>query len=218
MSGSLQWKLTVESSGLFITFEGMDGSGKPPRCTAWRRGCARWAARCWKPPSRAARRSASKIRRILLDSPTRNSAPPPKLLLYFASRAQNVDEWIRAGAGSRRHRAGRSLYRFLPGLSGLRARSRRRNRGGAGPHRLPRAEAATSPCWWISMPKPVWPAPAPATPPRRTAKPAWTTSRWNSTARLRGLPRLAARRAGARQNGGWRAPTSTPSSSESGNW
>jgi dTMP kinase len=36
----------------------------------------------------------AKIRRILLDSANQELSPTAELLLYFASRAQNVDEWI----------------------------------------------------------------------------------------------------------------------------
>jgi dTMP kinase len=37
---------------------------------------------------------AQKIRRILLDSANRELSPATEVLLYFASRAQNVDQWI----------------------------------------------------------------------------------------------------------------------------
>ena len=37
---------------------------------------------------------AQKIRRILLDSANQELSPTTEILLYFASRAQNVDEWI----------------------------------------------------------------------------------------------------------------------------
>jgi dTMP kinase len=37
---------------------------------------------------------AQKIRRILLDSANRELSPTTEILLYFASRAQNVDQWI----------------------------------------------------------------------------------------------------------------------------
>src|SRR5450631_3742063 len=37
---------------------------------------------------------AIKIRRILLDSANQELSPTTEILLYFASRAQNVDEWI----------------------------------------------------------------------------------------------------------------------------
>src|ERR1041385_6904488 len=37
---------------------------------------------------------STKIRRILLDSANQELSPSTELLLYFASRAQNVDQWI----------------------------------------------------------------------------------------------------------------------------
>jgi dTMP kinase len=37
---------------------------------------------------------AQKIRRILLDAANQELSPTTEVLLYFASRAQNVDEWI----------------------------------------------------------------------------------------------------------------------------
>src|ERR1043166_5478347 len=37
---------------------------------------------------------AMKIRRILLDAANQELSPTTEILLYFASRAQNVDEWI----------------------------------------------------------------------------------------------------------------------------
>ena len=37
---------------------------------------------------------AQKIRRILLDSANQELSPTTEILLYFASRAQNVDQWI----------------------------------------------------------------------------------------------------------------------------
>jgi dTMP kinase len=85
----------VNRRGLFITFEGMDGSGKS---TQMRRLAERLRAsgRCvietvepGGPPI------AMKIRRILLDSANRDLSPAAELLLYFASRAQNVDQVIR---------------------------------------------------------------------------------------------------------------------------
>jgi dTMP kinase len=38
---------------------------------------------------------AQKIRRILLDAANQELSPTAEILLYFASRAQNVDEWIK---------------------------------------------------------------------------------------------------------------------------
>src|ERR1035441_1171726 len=42
---------------------------------------------------------AQKIRRILLDSANQELRPTTEILLYFASRAQNVDEWILPALG-----------------------------------------------------------------------------------------------------------------------
>ena len=85
--------------GVFITFEGMDGSGKT---TQMRRLAARLRAM-----GRAVLETAepggtpigAKIRRILLDSANQELCPTAELLLYFASRAQNVDQWIMPALG-----------------------------------------------------------------------------------------------------------------------
>ena len=85
---------TVKPRGLFITFEGMDGSGKTTqmhRLAARLRGHARTVLETSEP---GGPRIARKIRRILLDSDNQELSPMTELLLYFASRAQNVDEWI----------------------------------------------------------------------------------------------------------------------------
>jgi len=42
---------------------------------------------------------AVKIRRILLDSANQELSPTTEVLLYFASRAQNVDQWILPALG-----------------------------------------------------------------------------------------------------------------------
>jgi dTMP kinase len=84
----------VKKQGWFITFEGMDGSGKT---TQMHRLAARLREAGWTvletvepggPPI------SMKIRRIVLDSANQELSPSAELLLYFASRAQNVDEWI----------------------------------------------------------------------------------------------------------------------------
>jgi len=84
----------VKKQGWFITFEGMDGSGKT---TQMHRLAAHLRQAGWTvletvepggPPI------SMKIRRIVLDSANQELSPSAELLLYFASRAQNVDEWI----------------------------------------------------------------------------------------------------------------------------
>jgi dTMP kinase len=82
------------SRGLFITFEGMDGSGKTTqmhRLAVRLRGLGRTVLETAEPGGTPI---GMKIRRILLDSANQELSPSAELLLYFASRAQNVDEWI----------------------------------------------------------------------------------------------------------------------------
>jgi dTMP kinase len=80
--------------GLFITFEGMDGSGKTTqmhRLAQRLRGMGRTVLETAEPGGPPI---AMKIRRILLDSANQELGATTEILLYFASRAQNVDEWI----------------------------------------------------------------------------------------------------------------------------
>jgi dTMP kinase len=81
--------------GLFINFEGMDGSGKTTQMhlLAERlRSLGRIVVETAEPGGTAI---GAKIRAILLDSVNQELCPNAELLLYFASRAQNVDELIR---------------------------------------------------------------------------------------------------------------------------
>ena len=90
----LQWCVPVKSSGLFITFEGMDGSGKTTqmhRLAARLRALGRTVLETVEPGGPPV---AMKIRHILLDAANQELSPTTEILLYFASRAQNVDEWI----------------------------------------------------------------------------------------------------------------------------
>jgi dTMP kinase len=84
----------MASQGLFVTFEGMDGSGKTTqmhRLAAHFRNLGRAVLETAEPGGTPI---GTKIRRILLDSANQELCPAAELLLYFASRAQNVDEWI----------------------------------------------------------------------------------------------------------------------------
>ena len=72
----------------------MDGSGKTTqmhRLAARLRGMGRGVIETAEPGGPPI---AQKLRRILLDSANQELSPTTELLLYFASRAQNVDEWI----------------------------------------------------------------------------------------------------------------------------
>jgi dTMP kinase len=80
--------------GVFITFEGMDGSGKTTqlrRLADRLRGMGRAVLETAEPGGTAIGR---KIRQILLDAGNYELSPTAELLLYFASRAQNVEETI----------------------------------------------------------------------------------------------------------------------------
>lgn len=72
----------------------MDGSGKTTqmhRLAARLRALGRTVVETAEPGGPPI---SMKIRRILLDSANQELSPTTELLLYFASRAQNVDEWI----------------------------------------------------------------------------------------------------------------------------
>jgi dTMP kinase len=82
------------TSGLFITFEGPDGSGKSTQ--------ARLLAERLRSEGRQVLESVEpggtpigqQIRRILLDPNNKELTPTTELLLMFAARAQNVEQWI----------------------------------------------------------------------------------------------------------------------------
>lgn len=89
----------MKPRGIFITFEGMDGSGKTTqmhRLAERLRSLGRTVLETAEPGGPPI---AQKIRRILLDSANQELSPATEILLYFASRAQNVDEWILPALG-----------------------------------------------------------------------------------------------------------------------
>lgn len=80
--------------GLFITLEGIDGSGKTTQLHRLEtlltdRGYVVTLAQ-----EPGGTRVGREIRRLLLDAASSDLRPIPELLLYFASRAQNVEEVI----------------------------------------------------------------------------------------------------------------------------
>lgn len=86
---------TRPGPGFFLTFEGMDGSGKTTqlnRLAASLRAEGHDVLVTVEPGGTAIGRQ---IRRILLDAANPEIRPTTELLLYFAARAQNVEECIR---------------------------------------------------------------------------------------------------------------------------
>ena len=80
--------------GLFITFEGPEGSGKSTqlrRLAARLRAQGRTVLETAEPGGTAI---GTQIRRVLLDAKNLEMRPTTELLLMFAARAQNVDEAI----------------------------------------------------------------------------------------------------------------------------
>ena len=81
--------------GLFLSFEGVDGSGKTTQIQL----LADWFRERGVEPLIAQEpggtRVGREIRKLLLDSRSTDLRPIPELLLYFASRAQNLAEVIR---------------------------------------------------------------------------------------------------------------------------
>ena len=85
----------TERRGRFLTFEGVDGSGKSTQMrllVARLRAGGREIEETVEPGGTAIGRQ---IRRVLLHAANQEIAPVTELLLYFASRAQNVEERIR---------------------------------------------------------------------------------------------------------------------------
>jgi dTMP kinase len=86
--------LSTTKRGLFITFEGPEGSGKSTqlrRLAARLRAEGRTVLETAEPGGTAI---GMQIRRVLLDAKNNELRPTTELLLMFAARAQNVDELI----------------------------------------------------------------------------------------------------------------------------
>src|SRR5258705_9765674 len=80
--------------GVFITFEGMDGCGKSTQMSRLAKRLAREGRATVETAEPGGTQIGSQIRRILLDSANRELSATTELLLYFAARAQNVDQVI----------------------------------------------------------------------------------------------------------------------------
>jgi len=84
----------MQKSGFFITFEGMDGSGKTTQMLRLAERLRAQGRTVLETAEPGGTRIGMQIRHILLDSTNQELCPTAEMLLYFAARAQNVDEWI----------------------------------------------------------------------------------------------------------------------------
>jgi dTMP kinase len=82
-------------SGRFITFEGMDGCGKTTQLRLLARALREQGTAVVETVEPGGTEIGRQIRRILLDPANSAIHARTELLLYFASRAQNVEEVIR---------------------------------------------------------------------------------------------------------------------------
>jgi dTMP kinase len=84
----------MANRGVFITFEGMDGCGKTTQMRRLAKRLRKNGRTVLETAEPGGTEIGSQIRKILLDSANHALSPTAELLLYFASRAQNVDESI----------------------------------------------------------------------------------------------------------------------------
>jgi dTMP kinase len=80
--------------GVFITFEGLDGCGKTTQLALLAGKLEEKGYSVVRAQEPGGTRVGREIRKILLDGASADLRPLPELLLYFASRAQNVEEVI----------------------------------------------------------------------------------------------------------------------------
>jgi dTMP kinase len=84
----------MQARGRFITFEGIDGSGKTTQMRMLAERLRRQGREVLETVEPGGTAVGTQIRRILLDSANQDLRPTTELLLYFASRAQNVEQCI----------------------------------------------------------------------------------------------------------------------------
>src|SRR5260370_39917869 len=82
------------NKGLFVTFEGSDGCGKSTQMRILAERLRSLGHEVVETAEPGRTRIGRMIREILLDSKNQELSPTAEMLLYFASRAQNVDELI----------------------------------------------------------------------------------------------------------------------------
>ena len=81
--------------GLFISFEGLEGSGKTTQSKRLHKWLLSEGYKCVFTQEPGGTEIAKKIREILLDNKNKELTPAAELFLYLADRAQNVKQVIK---------------------------------------------------------------------------------------------------------------------------
>ena len=91
--------MTDAGRGFFITFEGADGSGKSTQMRLFAERLRREGFTVVETAEPGGTRIGGAIRAILLNPENHDLSPMAEMLLYFAARAQNVDELLLPAIG-----------------------------------------------------------------------------------------------------------------------
>ena len=86
--------MTRAKRGFFVTFEGVDGSGKSTQMRLFAERLRQAGETVVETAEPGGTRIGGAIRSILLNPENHDLSPTAELLLYFAARAQNVDELL----------------------------------------------------------------------------------------------------------------------------
>ena len=87
----------VSPRGKFITFEGLDGSGKSTQMRKLAEALRAAGHKVIETREPGGTATGEKIRKVLLDSGTAGLSPQAEMALMFASRAQHIAEVIEPG-------------------------------------------------------------------------------------------------------------------------
>ena len=86
--------MSTTRQGVFLTFEGPDGSGKSTQARLLAERLRAEGYPVLETVEPGGTPIGQQIRRILLDPANQDLRPTTELLLMFAARAQNVEQWI----------------------------------------------------------------------------------------------------------------------------
>ena len=86
--------MSTTSRGFFLTLEGPEGSGKSTQARVLAQRLRKQGHTVLESQEPGGTPIGMQIRRVLLDAKNQDLCPTAELLLMFANRAQNVDQWI----------------------------------------------------------------------------------------------------------------------------